>query len=294
MAVPRWEAGTVVLDDKVYVFGGYMMPTRSCKRVDVFDPKDNTWRKLADLPSAITHMNAVLDGRTVWIAGGFKDGYKGYAIAEVWNYDIDKDAYTAGPSLPEPRAGGGLALVGRRLHYIGGLKKDRDTDAADHWVLDLDELSRGKAEWKNATPMPDPRNQFSTVSLGGKIYLLGGMYHHDSGQNDQARVDIHDPETDAWSRGADLPAGHSHAEGSTIVQDGRIFILGGMARIGEKRSIDNKILAPSPNGEWKVLGELPRPLSSPVAAIIGGQLYVGGGSPNGATPQPAMWVRRAP
>jgi N-acetylneuraminic acid mutarotase len=142
--------------------------------------------------------------------------------------------------------------------------------------------------------MPDPRNQFSTVSLGGKIYLLGGMYHHDSGQNDQARVDIHDPETDAWSRGADLPAGHSHAEGSTIVQDGRIFILGGMARIGEKRSIDNKILAPSPNGEWKVLGELPRPLSSPVAAIIGGQLYVGGGSPNGATPQPAMWVRRAP
>ena len=77
MPVPRWEAGTVVLDSKLYVFGGYTKGTKSSKRADVFDPKDNRWTQLADLPSAITHMNAVLDGRSVWIAGGFKDGYQG-------------------------------------------------------------------------------------------------------------------------------------------------------------------------------------------------------------------------
>lgn len=294
MAVPRWEAGTVVLDDKLYVFGGYESPTRACRRVDVFDPKDRRWRELADLPSAITHMNAVLDGRTVWIAGGFKDGYKGYAIAEVWNYNLDRETVTAAPPLPEPRAGGGLALVGRRLHYLGGLKKDRDTDAADHWVLDLDELAQGEAKWKSAPPMPDPRNQFGTATLGGKIYLLGGMYHHDSGQLDQTRVDVYDSKNDTWSRAADLPAGHSHAEGSTLVQGDRIFILGGMARMGEKRWIDNQILVLVSDNKWKWQGNLPAALSSPVAAIIGDQLYVGGGSPNGATPQPAMWMRRAP
>lgn len=294
MAVPRWEAGTVVLDNKLYVFGGYKMPTRSCKRVDVFDPKDNSWRQRADLPSAISHMNTVLDGRTVWFAGGFKDGYKGYAIAEVWNYDIDGDTYTAAPSLPEPRAGGGLALVGRQLHFIGGLQEDRDTDAADHWVLDLDELSKGKAEWKSAAPMPEARNQFSTVTFGGKIYVMGGMFHHDSGQDDQPRVDIYDPQTESWRRGADLPAGHSHAEGSTFVHGSRIFILGGMGRIAKRRWIDDKILALSPNDPWQALGNLPMALSSPVAAVIDDLLYVGGGSPNGATPQPAMWVRPAP
>jgi hypothetical protein len=96
MAVPRWEAGSVVFEGKLYVFRGYKMPTKACKRVDAFDPKDNSWRKLADLPSAITHMNMVLDGRSVWFAGGFKDGYKGYAISEVWRYDLDENAYTAG------------------------------------------------------------------------------------------------------------------------------------------------------------------------------------------------------
>jgi len=41
MAVPRWEAGSVVLDDKLYVFGGYKMPTKSCEPADAFDPRAN-------------------------------------------------------------------------------------------------------------------------------------------------------------------------------------------------------------------------------------------------------------
>ena len=135
MPVGKWEPGTVVLDDKLYIFGGYTSGVVSSKRSEIFDPADNSWTSIQDLPSAITHMNTVLDDRTVWFAGGFKDGYRGHAIAEVWNYDIDLDRYTAAPLLPEPRAGGGLALVGRKLHYIGGLMADRDTDSSDHWVL---------------------------------------------------------------------------------------------------------------------------------------------------------------
>ena len=99
MAQKRWEAGTVVLDELLYVFGGYTDGPRSIKHVDVFNPKDNSWKQLKDLPSAITHFNAVLDGRTVWFAGGLKDGYKGHTIAEVWNYHVDQDRYTAAPLL---------------------------------------------------------------------------------------------------------------------------------------------------------------------------------------------------
>ncbi|MCP4170961.1 MAG: hypothetical protein GY758_09345 [Fuerstiella sp.] len=293
MPVPRWEAGTVVLDGRLYVFGGYTKGTKSSKRVDVFDPMDTSWQQLTDLPSAITHMNAVLDGRTVWIAGGFKDGYKGHAITEVWNYDIDKNTFTAAPPLPERRAGGGLALVGRHLHYIGGLMPDRLTDAADHWRLDLQADSQSAAEWKNLAAMPAARNQFSAVSFAGKIYAIGGQFGHDKGQDDQPRVDIYDPGTDSWTRGPELPGPHSHAEGSTFLSKGRIFVVGGMTR-DERRRIDQHIVAGMPGGEWQIVGELPRPLSSPAAAIIGDRLYVAGGSLNGADPQPGMWVSSVP
>ena len=112
MPAGKWEPGVVILDDKLYLFGGYTEGVVSSKRSEYFDPEDGSWTLIQELPSAITHMNMVLDGRTVWFAGGFKDGYRGHTIAEVWNYDIDLDRYTAAPLLPEPRAGGGLALVG--------------------------------------------------------------------------------------------------------------------------------------------------------------------------------------
>ena len=295
MPVGKWEAGTIVLDDKLYLFGGYTQGVRSSKRSDIFDPKDNTWTQIQDLPSAISHMNMVLDGRTVWFAGGFKDGYKGHTIAEVWNYDIEKDRYTAAPLLPQTRAGGGLALLGRRLHYFGGLMEDRDTDSADHWVLDLDEWAKGSAQWRNAAPMPEPRNQFGTVTFGGKIYAMGGQFHHDSMQLDQARVDIYDPKTDSWSSGPALPKGHSHAEGGTFVHGGRIFMVGGHTTPeGGTKSIDADILALTPGGEWEVVGKLPAALSSPAAAIIGGKLFVAGGSRTGRSVQAEMWVCSAP
>ena len=83
MPVGKWEPGTVVLDDKLYVFGGYTDGVVSSKRSEIFDPSDNSWTLIQELPSAITHMNMVLDGRIVWFAGGFKDCYRGHAIAAV-------------------------------------------------------------------------------------------------------------------------------------------------------------------------------------------------------------------
>ena len=189
MPAGKWEAATTVVDGKFYLFAGYQGAVRSSKRVDVFDPADGSWTRIQDMPSAVTHLNAVLDGRTVWFAGGFKDGYKGHAIAEVWSYDLDEDRYTAAPLLPEPRAGGGLALVGRKLHYMGG--------------------------------------------------------------------------------------GHTTPAGGT-------------------KSIDPDILVLEPGGEWKLLGKLPMPLSSPAAAIIGGRLYVAGGSATGRGAQAKMWVADLP
>ena len=295
MPIEKWEPATVVLDDKLYLFGGYTEGVKSSRISYVFDPKDGSWERIQDLPSAISHVNLVLDGRRVWFAGGFKDGYKDHIIAEVWNYDFDRDRYTAAPLLPGPRGGGGLALIGRTLHFFGGLKKDRDTDSEDHWTLDLDAWDNGSAQWTPAAPLPTPRNQFSTAVLDGKIYAIGGQFHHDLEQVDQKRVDIYDPKTDTWHDGPPLPKGHSHAEGSTFVHNSRIYVLGGHTTPdGGTKSIDGDMLELIPGEQWKVIGKLPRPLSSPAAAVIGDKLYLAGGCPKWVDITAQMWVRDAP
>lgn len=277
----KWEPSTAVIDDKLYVAGGYIGEFKSLKSsrsVHVFDPKDGSWTRLQDLPSAISHVNLVIDDRVVWFAGGFKDGYPDHIIAEVWSYDLDLDRFVAAPLLPEKRGGGGLGLLGRELHYVGGLKPDRDTDAEDHWVLNMDEWANGSAKWKNAAPMPAPRNQFSCVTIDGELYAIGGQFHHDSEQLDQPRVDIYNPKRDSWRDGPPLPYGHSHAEGATFVYDNRIYMVGGhITPEGGKKALDPDILRLAPGGSWELAGKLPAPLSSPAAAIIEGKLYVAGG-----------------
>lgn len=305
MPIAKWEAATFVLDDRIYILGGYTTHVHTSRTCHIFDPLNGEWTRIQDLPSAVSHVNPVLDGRSAWFAGGFKDrvvrrdgpAIKDHCIAEVWNYDVDLDRFTAAPLLPERRGGGGLALVGRHLHYVGGLKPDRDTDAADHWVLDLDEYDNGAARWRSdAAPFPMPRNQFSTVVVDGRIYFIGGQLHHDSCQLDQPRVDIYDTATDSWARGPDLPKGHSHSEGGTFFHGGRIYMVGGHTTpAGGHKSIDPDILALTPgSSSWDLVGKLPVPLSSPAARIVNGRFYVIGGSLDGRSVQPRVWVTDAP
>jgi N-acetylneuraminic acid mutarotase len=290
MLQERFEHACALVGDTFYVFGGYGEGVKTSNHVQAFDLAKNKWQRLKDMPSTVTHVNTVVDGRSVWYAGGFKDGYPGKAIDEVWKYDVDKNTFMAASSLPEPRAGGGLAFVGRRLHYFGGLKNDRDTDSADHWVLDLD-TTGSAAKWKNAAAMPAPRNQFGTVTHKGKIYAIGGQFHHDSRSGkpalDQKRVDIYDPATDSWSSGPALPRPHSHAENSTFLHDGRIIVIGGRS----VNRVEAVIWVLSPDGKWSQFGKLPRPLIGPAARIINGRLVVAGGAPRGFDPLSAVWAQ---
>lgn len=128
---------------------------------------------------------------------------------------------TPGAPLPERRAGGGLAVVERKLHYFGGYKADRDTKAGDHWSLSLD----GGKDWQREADLPDPRGHLSSAALDGKIYALGGG--HDKTQIDVKSCHRFDPATKKWSEIASLPDGRSHFESSTIVYKGRILIVGG-------------------------------------------------------------------
>ncbi len=103
------------------------------------------------MPARLTHLNPAIDGNSIWFAGGFKGRHPGPVTAEVWKYDIASDAWTPGPPLPQRRAGGGLAVVGRELHYFGGYKADRDTTAGDHWSLSLE----GGSAWRREADLPD-------------------------------------------------------------------------------------------------------------------------------------------
>jgi N-acetylneuraminic acid mutarotase len=200
----------------------------------------------------------------------------------VWKYDIAADTWTAGPPLPERRAGGGLAVVQRRVHYFGGYKADRDTTAGDHWSLSLD----GGKDWQREADLPDPRGHLSCVALDGKIYALGGDHGHDRQQIDVKSCHRFDPATKKWSEIAGLPDGRSHFESSTIVYQGRIVVVGGRCNSSQPpRGVVGDLIEYDPQANaWHVVGTMPEKLLAPVAAIVSGRIVVTCGGLNNPRP----------
>ena len=283
MPVGKWEPASLVLNDKLHVLGGYEDNIVSSRRQHLFDPADGSWTELQECPSKISHVDLVEDDTGFWFAGGMKDKPsrkpKDHIIAEVWHFDPELDRFSAAPLLPEPRGGGALARVGNHLHYISGLMADRDTDSPDHFVFDLAAWSAtGTAQWTHAAPLPVPRNQHSVAVINERIYIIGGQFNHDSQQLDQARVDIYDPVSDSWSEGPSLPVAHSHSEGATFVHEDRIWMVGGHSTPeGGKKGFCPNVVTLREGEEWEVTCHLPKPTSSPAAAIINDHLYVAGG-----------------
>lgn len=271
--LPRGEAQSAVVDGKLYVFGGYLKgdPIRLLATVDVYNPANNRWTRLTKkMPKSLTHSGTAVDGKNVYLAGGYvgkPTGGQIFGTTDVWRYNVDTNIWTEMPPLPQARGGGALEVLGRNLHFFGGSDLSR-ADKGDHWVLSLNNLKEG---WTKAAPLPNPRNHLGDAVLGGKLYAIGGQHGQDRDSVTQTSVHVWNPATSTWNRVAPLPRPRSHISGATFVMDGRILVAGG--EIMHAHDISDVTAYNPQSNSWKALTPLPSPRRSGVAGSIGNRIF---------------------
>jgi hypothetical protein len=282
--VARYEADGAVVDDKLYVFGGYRnKDIQSTAAAEVFDPATDKWTRLSDMPEPLTHTGIAVHGTTIWLLGGFVGDNPGPGTKHVWKYNTLTDEWTPGPSLPKSRGAGAAAIVGSTIHFFGGLDHAWSSanpvtqDYADHWTLDL----QNGGGWQDAAPMINPRNHLAGVSLNGYVYAIGGQ-HLWNEDHPLSEVDRYDPATDTWLRVADLPKPRSHMNASTFVLDNRIMVIGGATTDFVALS-DIDSYNPDTDS-WIHVDDLPSPRATPVAGFAEGSIVVATGSEFDLTP----------
>ncbi|WP_379884115.1 Kelch repeat-containing protein, partial [Larkinella insperata] len=289
----RVEAPSIVYNKKIYVFAGLTPKLQINNSNEVYDPATNTWTYFAPMPldpqgkpQAVTHNGIALVDNIVWIAGGRVGNNPGPVTDKVWLYNLTTDSWSPGPSLPAPRAAGGLVRVGRRLHFFGGFGAAVcNDDKADHYVYDLDKPAAG---WQTGlAPLPVARNHFGTVTVGGLIYAIGGQLGHDcGGGQDQKLVHAYDPATDTWTAKKELPFATSHIEPGSFALDGMIRVTGG------ERSGQNILQYDPATDSWAIIDQLPTALIAASAKVIDDQYIVShGGAPGSQQSQEATWIK---
>ena len=286
--VPLFEAQGAAVGDRVFVFGGFHNEAvQATRAVNVYDAVANTWSPRAEMPAAVTHAGVVADGATIWLVGGLVGDYNGGVnptTADVWKYDTAADTWTPGPALPSASGAGGLAVVGRRLHYFGGLGADGQSDSGRHWTLELDDPA---AQWKDAAPLPVARNHFGTAVVDGRIYAIGGQHGRDETNGNLRDVHVYDPVRNRWSAGTRLPEPMSHFHPSTAAVNGHILIAGGVTngRTALSEVWDYDVAT----RRWSPAAPLPAPRKAPLMVLAAGRLIVVAGSPGDNFPQTTTW-----
>lgn len=263
------------------VFGGFRgFPNVTRKAYSMYlNPGGRTrWVPVADLPEPLTHMAQTSHGRFFYGAGGFHGPCPGYSSRSVFRYDRITNRWSRMPSLPAPRAGGGLvyAIRGGRqlLLYSGGLERGRGTDRnavgdrGTTWRLDLGNLAAGWVD--DGALIPEARNHMAGVVSCGRMFWVGGQRLLDEKRGNSNAFTEYVPEQRRWRKGTPLPYGLGHISASTLPFACGVLTVGG---IREGRTPSRDVLFWDPETDkWYTVGEYPKAVVTPVCGLINGLL----------------------
>jgi len=160
-ALAREGLQAIVVDDLIWLLGGYTTATGYLGNVDVFDPATETFiTPKASLEPVVGHA-AVTDGSTIRVIGGQRFGvlreHLSYADP-LWVYE---------EAMLDVRMDLGAAISGDSLMAIGGSNGVEPLNSVEFY-----RFSTGY--WYVADTMNFHRETHAAVKLNGDIYAIGG------------------------------------------------------------------------------------------------------------------------
>lgn len=160
-ALAREGLRAIVVDDLIWLIGGYSTATGYLGNVDVFDPVTETFiTPKASIEPVVGHA-AVTDGYTIRVLGGQRFGvlreHLSYADP-VWVYE---------EAMLDARMDLEAAISGDSLMAIGGSNGSEPLNSVEFY-----RFSTGY--WYAADTMNYHRETHTVVNLNGDIYAIGG------------------------------------------------------------------------------------------------------------------------
>ncbi len=175
--------------------------------------------------------------------------------------------------LPRPVAGYMGGVVKGKLLILGGSYWE---NKQKHWADLVQAFDPATNSWSNLAPLPEPRSDAASTTLGDDLYCFGGGVQKD------VRSDAIVFHNGKWSKveGGDLPEPRLYAV--AVTSRGWIYVLGGIRTAGDYKSVSNALWRWKPRHKWERLAPLPGPERlSHAMAVLGDDIYVFGGATTG-------------
>jgi uncharacterized repeat protein (TIGR01451 family) len=221
LPTPRRLLAAAAVAGKVYTFGGCGSPcfqpplhtsTFEERRVEVYDPRLNSWSIAGRMPSIFFGGAAAAPGDgKVYLFGGFVTGH------ETWGYDPQRDTWSRKKDMPFSRHGLAAVALGGKVYVLGG-------SSGSAALGGLEVYDPATDSWSPRAPLPTPRVFLGAAVLDGRVYAIGGSPDC-CAQGATDIVEIYDPATNTWRPGRPLPRALQVSAAASV--NGRIYVAGG-------------------------------------------------------------------
>src|SRR5918999_3234743 len=280
MPTPRTEVTAAVLEDDIYVIGGFDEFGQVTGIVEVYNIANNTWNKAAaPLPVPLHHTAAASYNGKIYVAGGYTAPWS--PSNKLFIYDPVQNSWQEGTPMPTARGALNVHFVNGILYAIGG-SSDRPLGSNEAYDPSND-------TWTPKALMPTARHHAGSAVVDGKIFVIGGRI---SGSLENISVnEAYDPEQDIWITNLEpMPSKRSGiaavATASSSLTNTSIYVFGGEE--ASKTFNNNEKYDPKIN-KW--ISEPPMPTARHgLAAVFAeeNKIFVIGGGP-----QPGLSVSGA-
>lgn len=216
----RHEAAGVVVGDAIYLIGG-----RDNRPVERYSVTSGQWENLGLAPLELHHVQPVVLGTDIVLAGAFTCCYpEEKIVAEMHVFDTLTDTWRVGDSMPVDRLRGSTAAVAHqgRLYLLGGNTRGHSGGA----VAWFDEYDPATGNWRTLPDAPNARDHFSAVMIGNELVAAAGRQSSmpNPADNPVQAVDIYDFDTGLWRSVSAIPTPRG---GAVAVAHGQEVIVAG-------------------------------------------------------------------
>jgi len=185
---PVRNIGAAVLNDRIYVPGGYDALDQAIATVEVYDPQTDTWSEISPLPTPLFAYAIVALKGKLYLFGG-SNGMR--YLNSVFIYEPESDTWTTGTPMSEPRGFCAAAVVGSQIYVLGGY--DGQSESALCEVYDPAKDSSGEHPWTRRAPLHMGRGGLAALTVEGYVYAIGGGWTQYLSFNER-----YDVELDKW------------------------------------------------------------------------------------------------
>ena len=184
MPSTRLWCGVEAVDESIYVIGGGVLnrepgaPGR-LDLVEVYDPKNDTWDKLAKMSTKREGLGAAVVSNRIYAIGGFgwpENGiFGGPYLKVIEAYNPRTNEWRKKTDMLEERLNFATVVIAEKIYLIAGwhLQKGLPTNLA---TVDVYDPKTG--EWSDIPPLPTPITPLGAAGVDGKIYVFGGTDDH--------------------------------------------------------------------------------------------------------------------